>query len=71
MLNLLGPLEPSGIGRAELLVWGNVAGWSDSYYLVWGSADAVARRRVSRLGHRRHSGEYLVWGTGVDAGREQ
>lgn len=51
VLNLLGLGNPLGSVAPNYLVWGEVAGWSDSYYFVWGNTTI-----------QHPSGQYFVWG---------
>ena len=53
VLNLLGLSNPLGTAAPNYIVWGNVAGWSEQLLHRLGQRDAVSRRRVHRLGHRR------------------
>jgi hypothetical protein len=51
VLNLLGLGNPLNYTPANRLVWGQqVAGWSSSYYVVWGASIQST------------SGQYVVWG---------
>jgi hypothetical protein len=51
VLNLLGLGNPLAYKPANYLVWGEVAGWTDSYYFVWGNTQI-----------QDPSGQYFVWG---------
>ena len=51
VLNLLGLGNPLGSIAPNYLVWGEVAGWSNSYYFVWGNTVV-----------QHPSGQYFVWG---------
>jgi serine protease AprX len=50
VLNLLGETNSLGYTPANHLVWGDVAGWTSTYYLAWGTPV------------QDPSGQHLVWG---------
>jgi serine protease AprX len=50
ILNLAGLTNPVLGTAPNYVVWGNTAGWADSYYVVWGNTIATP------------SGQYVVWG---------
>ena len=62
VLNLLGLANPIGSAAPNYVVWGTMSGWSSSYYVVWGTLDAIARRRLRRLGHRLTTTESMLSG---------
>jgi serine protease AprX len=51
VLSLLGTSNSLGRTAPNHLVWGTVAGWTDTYYIAWGAPISDP------------SGQHLVWGT--------
>jgi hypothetical protein len=54
VLSLLGQTNTLGRTAPNHLVWGTVAGWTDTYYIAWGAPISDP------------SGQHLVWGTMAD-----
>jgi subtilisin family serine protease len=54
VLSLLGESNSLGYTAPNHLVWGTVAGWTDAYYIEWGTPMTDP------------SGQHLVWGTMAD-----
>ena len=54
VLSLLGQSNSIGSTAPNHLVWGTVAGWTNTYYIAWGMPIADP------------SGQHLVWGTAAD-----
>ena len=54
VLSLLGESNSIGYTAPNHLVWGTVAGWTNTYYIAWGMPIADP------------SGQHLVWGTAAD-----
>ena len=54
VLSLLGQSNSIGYTAPNHLVWGTVAGWTNTYYIAWGMPIADP------------SGQHLVWGTAAD-----
>lgn len=54
VLSLLGPSNSIGYTAPNHLVWGTVAGWTNTYYIAWGMPISDP------------SGQHLVWGTAAD-----
>ena len=66
VLNLLGLSNPLASTPANRLVWGEVAGWSDSYVVVWGSRIESPSGQVVVWGSGEYTdGEVVVWGSAV------
>jgi serine protease AprX len=66
VLNLLGLSNPLASVPANRLVWGDVAGWSDSYVVVWGSRIESPSGQVVVWGSSDYTdGEVVVWGSSV------
>ena len=66
ILHLLGLLNPLKNVAPHRLIWGEVAGWTESEHLVWG--DAVQNPSGQHLvwGDSEHTGaNHLVWGDAV------
>ena len=66
VLHLLGLLNPLKNVAPHRLIWGEVAGWTESEHLVWG--DAVQNPSGQHLvwGDSEHTGaNHLVWGDAV------
>jgi serine protease AprX len=66
VLNLLGLSNPLAGLPVNRLVWGEVAGWSDSYVVVWGSRIESPSGQVVVWGSSEYTdGEVVVWGSSV------
>jgi subtilisin family serine protease len=66
VLNLLGLSNPLAGLPTNRLVWGEVAGWSDSYVVVWGSRIESPSGQVVVWGSSDYTdGEVVVWGSSV------
>lgn len=66
VLQLLGLLNPLGYAPANSLVWGQVADWSESYYIVWGNSIQSPSGEYIVWGNSEYSeGNYIVWGNHI------
>ena len=64
VLNLLGLNNPLGATGSNDLVWGAVASWTSSYYIVWGEAiQSPAGQHLVWSTNGFTNGNHLVWST--------
>ena len=70
VLNLLGLSNPIASTAPNYVVWGNVAGWSNSYYVVWGNSiqDPSSGQYVVWGNNEQSDPNYVVWGNSVAGG---
>ena len=63
VLNLLGLLNPLATVPAHQLIWGEVAGWTESDHLVWGDSVQTPTGQHLVWGDSEYTGgNHLVWG---------
>jgi len=70
VLNLLGSSNPIARIAPNYVVWGNVAGWSSSYYVVWGNSiqDPSSGQYVVWGNNEQSDPNYVVWGNSLPGG---
>jgi serine protease AprX len=68
VLNLLGLLNPLAKIPAHRLIWGEVAGWTNTNHLVWGDAVQTPSGQHLVWGDSERTGaNHLVWGDSIPA----
>jgi serine protease AprX len=65
VLNLLGEHNPMAETAPNHLVWGNVAGWTSTYYITWGTDIQEPSSGQHLVWGNMDDGDHLVWGTSV------
>ena len=70
VLNLLGLANPIAQVAPNYVVWGNVADWSSSYYVVWGNSlqDPSSGQYVVWGNNEQSDPNYVVWGNSLPGG---
>lgn len=65
VLNLLGEQNSLGRTAPNHLVWGNVAGWTSTYYITWGTSIQEPSSGQHLVWGNMDDSDHLVWGTGI------
>jgi hypothetical protein len=65
ILTLLGENNSLGDTAPNHIVWGNVADWSTSYYIAWGTPIQEPSSGQHIVWGNMDGGDHIVWGTAV------